>query len=243
MTREHKTPEIYLSMPHSCGYLPGRVATTLFVDPRYALDKNHFGHFMQLGFRRSGSLVYRPHCQDCTACIPVRVPVNEFTLSRRHRRTWRRNRDLAVIAKPARFDQAHFELYLRYQAGRHPGGGMDDADPNKYLQFLTGQGFETRFLEFRLHDRLIAVAVADVLPDGLSAVYTFFDPDLPERSLGTHAVLWEIEEARLLRLPYLYLGYWIKECPKMSYKSSFQPIEIYQQRRWQRLSDTRLSDT
>jgi arginine-tRNA-protein transferase len=237
MTREQKAPEIYLSMPHPCSYLPGRMATTLFVDPRYTLDKERFGRFMQLGFRRSGDLVYRPHCLDCTACIPVRIPVSEFRMRRRHRRVWNRNGDLAVVTQPPHFDRAHFELYLRYQSVRHPGGGMDDPDPRKYTQFLIGHGIETQFLEFRQARRLLAVAVMDVLPDGLSAVYTFYEPDEAARGLGVHAILWEIERARALGLPYLYLGYWIKECPKMSYKADYRPLEIYRQGRWQRLED------
>jgi arginine-tRNA-protein transferase len=236
MTREQKAPEIYLSMPHPCSYLPGRMATTLFVDPRYPLDSEHFGRFMQLGFRRSGDLVYRPHCLDCTACVPVRIPVAAFRPRRGQRRVWARNRDLQVIEHPAVFDRDHFDLYLRYQSHRHPGGGMDDPDPRKYTQFLIGQGIDTVFYEIRLDSRLLGVAVTDHLPDGLSAVYTFYDPDEVARGLGTYAILWEIERTRSLELPYLYLGYWIKECPKMAYKADYHPLEMYRQGRWQRLN-------
>jgi arginine-tRNA-protein transferase len=227
-----KSPEIFISMPHPCSYLPGKTATTLFVDPRYTLDGEKFGRFMQLGWRRSGDLVYRPHCHDCTACVPVRLPVESFNLRRRHKRIAVRNRDIQIIAQPAVYSTEHFELYQRYQKGRHPGGGMDEADPHKYLEFLTGRHVETVFYEMRLKEKLLGVAVIDHLPDGLSAVYTFYDPEEKARALGIYAVLWEIEETRKRRLPYLYLGYWIAESPKMAYKTNFQPLEAYQSGSW-----------
>jgi arginine-tRNA-protein transferase len=235
MTREQKTPEIYLSMPHPCSYLPERMATTLFVDPRYPLDMEKFGHFMQLGFRRSGDLVYRPHCPECGACVPVRVPVEAFRPNRSQRRVWKRNADLHVVEHPAVFSRRHFDLYLRYQAGRHPGGGMDDPDPQKYTQFLVGNHIQTVFYEIRQQERLLGVAVVDQLPDGLSAVYTFYEPGEKARGLGVYAILWQIECARELGLPYLYLGYWIEASPKMAYKADYSPLETYRHGQWQPL--------
>lgn len=235
MTSSHKQPEIFLSMPHACSYLPGRTATSLFLDPRQPLDSRQYAGFMRLGFRRSGDLVYRPHCRDCNACIPVRIPVNRFQPDRGQRRTWNRNRDLSVIAQPPVFRQEHFELYQRYQSARHPGGGMDDPDPQKYLNFLGARHIHTVFYEFRLSRKLLGVAVTDILPDGLSAVYTFFDPDEKRRALGVHAVLWQVEHARERQLPWLYLGYWIRECPKMSYKGHYQPLEAFLQGHWVQL--------
>lgn len=235
MSHEQQTPEIYLSMPHPCSYLPERLATTLFVDPRCTLDTGQFGRFMRLGFRRSGGLVYRPHCLDCAACIPVRLPVATFAARRGQRRVWARNRDLEIIERAASFEQEHFDLYLRYQSHRHTGGGMDDPDPGKYTQFLIGAGIETVFYEFRLHGRLLALAVTDVLPDGLSAVYTFFDPTDSERGLGVYAILTQVERARARGLPYLYLGYWIRESPKMSYKTDYRPLEMFRKGRWERV--------
>jgi arginine-tRNA-protein transferase len=236
VTREQQTPEIYLSMPHSCSYLPDRMASTLFVDPRFPLDSAQFGRFMQLGFRRSGDLVYRPHCPECGACVPVRVPVTEFRATRGQRRVWKRNGDLRVDEHPPVFSREHFDLYQRYQTQRHPGGGMDDPDPQKYTQFLVGSHMDSTFYEFRLADRLMAVAVVDQLPDGLSAVYTFYDPAELARGLGVYAVLWEIERARALGLPYLYLGYWIESSRKMAYKAGFSPLEVYRQGRWSQLA-------
>ncbi len=235
MTREHKKPEMFLSMPHPCSYLPGRVATSLFVDPRAPLDSAAYGSYMRLGFRRSGDLVYRPHCRDCQACIPVRVPVNLFQPTRSQRRILGRNTDLKVTAQAPGYDPQHFALYLRYQKTRHPGGGMDDPDPQKYTNFLLSRHVHTVFYEMRLQSRLIGVAVVDHLSDGLSAVYTFFDPHERRRGLGTFAVLWQIERARQLGLTHVYLGYLIRESQKMSYKENYHPLEAYLDGRWRLL--------
>lgn len=232
MSRQQKTPEIFISMPHPCSYLPGRTATTLFVDPREPLDAEKFAHFMRIGFRRSGDLVYRPHCRECQECVPVRIPADQFAPNRAQRRAWQRNRDVAVEPCPAIFKADHFELYQRYQRGRHPGGGMDDPDPQKYIGFLASRQIDTVFYEMRVGTRLLGVAVVDHLPDGLSAVYTFYEPAEQERGLGTFAVLWQVQQARTLGLPWVYLGYWIAESPKMSYKSNFRPLEAYLHGHW-----------
>lgn len=237
MTIRQTRPDLYLSMPHPCSYLTGRQSTILFVDPQRVLANGEYGNFVRQGFRRSGDLVYRPHCQNCTACVPVRVPVREFVPNRSQRRNWSRNSDLAVTEMPVRFDAGHFELYQRYQAARHPDSGMNDADPQKYLGFLASRQVETALYEFRQAERIIAIAVADLLPDGLSAVYTFFDPDEKERGLGVFAVLWEIDQARRRGLEYLYLGYWIEQSPKMSYKINYQPLEFYRSGQWEVAGD------
>lgn len=232
MTARESKPDLYLSMPHPCSYLPGRMSTILFVDPQRLLSDGEYGAFVRRGFRRSGDLVYRPHCQGCNACVAVRVPVRGFEATRGQRRVWNRNRDIEVVEKPARFDSEHFDLYRRYQAGRHPESGMNDADPQKYLGFLASRQVETAFFEMRAAGQLLAVAVADVLPDGLSAVYTFFDPDVPQRGLGVYAVLWEIAETARRGLDFLYLGYWIAEAAKMSYKINYRPLESLSGGHW-----------
>jgi leucyl-tRNA---protein transferase len=232
MTREHKQPEMFLSMPHPCSYLTGRVATSLFVDPRAPLDSATYASYMRLGFRRSGDLVYRPHCRDCQACIPVRVPISQFQPNRAQRRILKRNSDIKVVARAPAYDPEHFALYLRYQKHRHPGGGMDDPDPQKYTNFLLSRHVHTVFYEMRLRARLLGIAVVDHLPDGLSAVYTFFDPNENRRGLGTFAVLWQIERARQLKMAWVYLGYLIRECQKMAYKENFRPLEAYIDGRW-----------
>jgi arginine-tRNA-protein transferase len=236
MTGQQRTPDIFLSMPHPCSYLPGHTAATLFIDPRFPLDRERYGTFTRLGFRRSGDLVYRPHCPGCSACIPVRIPAARFRPSRGQRRVWKRNRDLELRAQPSEFVAEHFELYLRYQAARHPGGGMDDPDPQKYIQFLAGRRVETVFYEMRRAGRLLGVAVVDRLDDGLSAVYTFYEPAEAARSLGTYAILWEIEQARAEGLPWVYLGYWIENSRKMAYKTNFRPIEVYRNGQWSELA-------
>ena len=239
MTIRQNKPDLYLSMPHPCSYLDGRMSTILFVDPQRVLSQGEYGAFVRQGFRRSGDLVYRPHCQGCRACVAVRVPVRGFSPTRGQRRVWGRNSDMSIVENPACFEAEHFELYRRYQAGRHPDSGMNDADPQKYLGFLASCQVDTAFFELRLAGRLLGVAVVDVLPDGLSAVYTFYDPNLPKRGLGVYAVLWEIAETARRGLDYLYLGYWIAESPKMSYKTNYRPVEALQDGHWVQLTPSR----
>lgn len=224
----------YASPPHACAYLPEREAATLFADPRFPMDARIYGALAEMGFRRSGDYVYRPRCPACEECRPARIPVSDFSPNRSQRRTARRNADLTVSVLPATFHEDHYALYRRYITTRHPGGGMDQDAPERYLEFLGSRWMDTRFVEFRKEERLLMVAVVDYLPQGLSAVYTFFEPESVQRSLGTQAILWQVQEARHLGLPHLYLGYWIATCPRMAYKTRFRPLEIYQEGRWER---------
>lgn len=223
---------LFATPEHGCSYLPGRRAVTVFVDPHCPKTPEVYGRLAELGFRRSGSHVYRPRCPRCAACVPVRIPVAEFTPRRRHRRTLRRNRDLVAGTVAPAFRDEHFALYRRYLSSRHPGGGMDDPEPAQFMDFLSSSWSDTRFVEFRLDGALLAVAVCDRFPDGLSAVYTFFDPDATARSLGVYTVLWQIEHARALGLRWLYLGYYIEACQKMRYKSEYLPQEHLVGDRW-----------
>ncbi|MFQ5935173.1 MAG: arginyltransferase [Acidiferrobacterales bacterium] len=232
MTAREKEPALYVSMPHACSYLPGRVATTLFVNPQQRLDPHLFGQLARHGFRRSGDFVYRPHCRECDACVPVRVSTDSFVPNRSQRRTRRKNRDVTVRRCEAAFRQEHFDLYLGYQQARHPGGGMDERDPERYVKFLVTRHVPTDFYELRHGSRLLGVAVADILPDGLSAVYTFYDPAEAKRGLGVYAILFEIEHARYLGLPWVYLGYWIEQSSKMKYKRHFRPLQAYKHGTW-----------
>lgn len=228
---------LYLTAEHPCSYLEGLKARTLFVDPLARLDTVAYQSLVDQGFRRSGSHVYRPACRGCARCVPVRIPVGVFRPDRSQRRNWARNApDLRLVDTPAVFDPAHFALYLSYVASRHPDGSMaDDTSIESYRRFLVDPwGGETHFLELRLGDRLAGVAVTDRLVQGLSAVYTFFDPDLGDRAPGTFAVLAQIEVARRMGLKYLYLGYWIGACRKMAYKDRFRPIEAWDGREWRR---------
>lgn len=224
--------KFYQTPPHRCSYLPDRDAVTLFADPHANMDVAGYSRLAELGFRRSGSELYRPHCPDCSACVPVRVPVCEFQARRRERRILTRNQDLRVCSRDTTFRQVHFDLYARYLQARHQGAGMDQPTPEDYRRFLCSDWCTTEFVEFRRGDRLLAVAVTDVLAEGLSAVYTFFDPDQGARSLGTFTILWQINEAKRRGLPWLYLGYWIEECQKMRYKGHLRPLQALQGTHW-----------
>jgi leucyl-tRNA---protein transferase len=224
---------LYATPPHHCSYFSKRAATTIFVDPDFPRDRNLYSTLSRHGFRRSGEHLYRPHCQVCNSCIPVRVPVSKFNPNRTQKRIWRANQDLSVSSCSGELKQEHFDLYCDYLSARHKGGGMDNPSVASYRQFLMSDWANTIFYEFRLADRLLAVGVVDLLDDGLSAVYTFFDPEYAKRSLGVYVVLWEIAHAEYLHLDWLYLGYWIKDCRKMSYKIQYQPLEYYQLGQWQ----------
>ena len=224
---------LYLGHAHACGYLEGRVARMACVSPDWPMSPAGYSLLAANGFRRSGELVYRPWCEGCAACVPVRVPVAHFQPNRSQRRIARRNAGLQVIERPAAFDPAHYRLYIRYLQARHPGSDMGQAGPEDYLACLGSARFDgTRFVEFSESGRLLAVAVVDGLTDGFSAVYTFYEPGEAGRSLGVHAVLWQIEEARRRGLGYVYLGFWVAESRKMAYKAGFRPIERFTGREW-----------
>jgi len=222
----------YASPPHPCSYLPGREAITLFADPRMSMTPEIYSALSDFGFRRSGEYVYRPRCQGCSACQPCRIPVTEFAPNRSQRRTWQLNLDLTVQIMPPDHEGAYFDLYRRYMASRHADGTMNVDDEEQYRRFLTSSWSESWFVLFRHQQNLVAVAVIDRLEQGLSAVYTFYDPEEERRSLGTMAVLWQIEQAKRMGLPYVYLGYYIAESPKMAYKSRFNPLELFRDGKW-----------
>jgi arginine-tRNA-protein transferase len=227
--------KVYTTYPHSCSYLQDQEATTLFVDPRQEVDQALYSNLSVLGFRRSGNHLYRPHCGSCDACIPARIPVRDFSPNRTQRRALRRNDDLEVELTGDIRDQSAFDLYRRYIEARHADGDMYPPDREQYQSFLDNAWECTRYYRFYDGGRLIAIAVVDELLDGLSAIYTFFDPDLDVRSLGRYAILWQVQRAREQELDYLYLGYWIRGCRKMAYKSEYRPLEIYVNGRWSSL--------
>ena len=226
---------LYATPAHECSYFDKRQAVTLFADPEHPKDAWLQGLLTEQGFRRSGRHLYRPRCPSCAACEAVRVPARRFRPSRSQRRTWRRNRDLRVEVRDQAFLEEHYALYVRYVTGRHPGGGMDDPTPAKYEDFLLCPWSETRLLEFRDGDELVAVAVSDRLPNALSAVYTFYAPELVSRGLGVYAVLWQIEAARRADLDWLYLGYAIDGCRKMDYKRLYRPQQRLRDGEWTEL--------
>ncbi|WP_415358143.1 arginyltransferase [Halioglobus sp. Uisw_031] len=232
MTSSLRDIKVYTTYPHSCSYLDDQEATTLFVDPRQPVDKALYSQLSALGFRRSGDHIYRPHCAHCEACIPARIPVCEFTRSRGQKRIWQRNQDLRIVCTDEISDDEAFDLYRRYISLRHFDGDMYPAEREQFEAFLNNVWDCTRYFRFYDKATLVAVAVVDALEDGLSAIYTFFDPGVAKRSLGVYAILWEVEQARELGLEYLYLGYWIKNCQKMAYKSDYRPLQVYVKNRW-----------
>lgn len=217
---------------HECSYLPDREATTLFVDPTATIDTDLYTELSAAGFRRSGEHIYRPYCEGCMACIPVRVDVQKFKLARRQKRSLKTNHDIVVKRQTPYFNETYYLLYKRYIAARHADGDMYPASRDQFTSFLVEGRKEAIFFEMQIDRELAAVAVVDQLNDGLSAIYTFFDPGLSKRGLGSFAVLWIIEEARRLGLPYVYLGYWIKECQKMSYKMEYKPLQMFINNHW-----------
>jgi arginine-tRNA-protein transferase len=224
--------KFYATQPHSCSYLPEEQATTLFLDPSQPMDVQVYADLSDMGFRRSGDHLYRPHCQNCSACVPARIPVDLFVPNRQQKRIFKRNADLEVRSTKPHFTEEYFDLYQRYIEQRHADGDMFPPSRDQFSTFLVRDLKFCRFFEFRLEKRLLAVAVTDMLPNGLSAVYTFYEPGEERRSLGRYAILWQIAEAARLRLHAVYLGYWIKNCQKMNYKTQYRPIELLTNQRW-----------
>ncbi len=224
--------ELYASPPHTCSYLPEQQAVQAFIDPALELNPRIYSLLSRQGFRRSGNFIYRPQCGECQACIPVRLPVAEFRLSRSQKRIVKRNRDLRVEMEPATVREDDYKLYERYITLRHPDGDMYPPSFQQYRKFLLADWCPSLFLRFYEGDSCIAVMVADQLDDGLSAVYSFFEPDQNRRSLGSLSILQLIAAAKESNLAYVYLGYYVRDCHKMSYKINYRPLEIYKQGRW-----------
>ena len=224
----------YQTLPHACSYLDDQEASTLFLDPQQTVTAEIYDALTQLGFRRSGQHLYRPQCDACNACQSVRVRVADFKPSRQQNRAFKRNQDLSWKLVPTDFNQEHYQLYERYLNSRHADGDMYPPSEEQFKNFLLVNQRWSNLVEFRDPDgKLVAVAAVDQLQDGLSAIYTFFDPEEKNRSLGVFAILWQLKQASIMQLPYVYLGYWIKACRKMNYKQDYQPLEILNKQVWQ----------
>ena len=222
----------FASTPEPCSYLADRKSVSAFANPHMDMDMETYNELIRHGFRRSGGYIYRPHCPHCQECISVRVPIKQHRFSRNEKRAIRRNSDIKINIMPGRFRDEHFDLYRRYISSRHNEGSMANPSKSDYHRFLICDWTDTLFFEYRLNRILIAVAVCDVTDSGLSAVYTFFDPDYTERSPGHFAILNQIDESCKRDLDYLYLGYWIRDCDKMSYKRRYKPLEAYLNEQW-----------
>ena len=222
----------YSSLPHPCSYLPDHEAVTLFVDPEAKMSMSTYQILSQVGFRRSGEHVYRPHCGSCRLCVPVRVSVKTFVPNRSQRRCQQRNEDIKLAMRPAEFNAAHFRLYRRYMQARHPGGSMDSNDPQAYHRVISATWSNTVLYEFSLEEKILAVAVVDQCNDSLSAVYSYYDPEEYRRSLGVFAILSQIQQAHDTGREWVYLGYWNPKSPKMDYKTRYQPLEYFDGLAW-----------
>ncbi|QDX82829.1 arginyltransferase [Denitratisoma sp. DHT3] len=229
--------QFYATAPYGCSYLPGRVARSQVATPAHLIDSELFGQLLRAGFRRSGAFTYRPHCDGCQECHPVRIPVAAFHPDRSQRRARQQHQNLVAIERPLVFREEHYQLYQRYQVARHQGGGMDQDSRDQYSHFLLQSHVDSHLVEFREREELRMVSIIDVISDGLSSVYTFYDPDIAPSSFGTYAVLWQIAQCRRLGLPHVYLGYWIRDSRKMAYKARYHPLEILHKGQWQPLEN------
>ncbi|MBU3601127.1 arginyltransferase [Polynucleobacter sp. AM-25C3] len=231
--------QFYATAPYPCSYLPGKTARSQVATPSHLIHSDLYGELVNAGFRRSGLYTYRPYCDECNACTATRIPVKHFEPNRSQRRSWKKHIGLDIRVLNLGYQEEHYQLYQLYQNERHASSDMDQDDQDQYMQFLLQSRVNSRIVEFRdgAHDphpgRLRMVSMIDILDQGISSVYTFFDTSNTSTSYGSFSILWQIQQALELDLPYLYLGYYIKDSEKMSYKAKYQPIEGLIDDRWQ----------
>ncbi len=235
--------QFYVTTGYTCGYLPNKLAQSLIATPQHLIDAHVYSGLIQQGFRRSGKFAYRPHCENCRECVPVRVKLKGFVPSRSQKRAFKQHQNLTTTILPIAYHEEHYALYAAYQEARHAEPeknaekiSQKDVEAEKieqYKSFLCQTNVESVMMEFRENGQLKMVSVIDIVLDGISAVYTFYDTSDTHASLGTYNVLWQIEWAKTLNFPYLYLGYWIRDSKKMAYKQNYKPLEMLIDGEWQ----------
>ena len=235
--------QFYVTTGYTCGYLPNKLAQSLIATPQHLIDAHIYSGLIQQGFRRSGKFAYRPHCESCRECIPVRVMLSDFVPNRSQKRAFKHHQNLTTTILPIAYHEEHYELYAAYQAARHAESEQNPEQESEriteiekieqYQSFLCQTNVESVMVEFRENNQLKIVSVIDIVLDGISAVYTFYDTSDPHASLGTYNVLWQVEWAKTLNFPYLYLGYWIRDSKKMAYKQNYKPLEMLIDGEWQ----------
>ncbi len=224
----------YLTEQYSCSYIKGFQARSQVASPPQSINYSSYNDLIKSGFRRSGIFSYKPHCDKCKSCVPIRIPIQRFVPNKTQKRTATRlEKTLSYQSEDLSFKEEHFLLYKQYQAIRHPGSGMDQDDRDQYTQFLLASNVKTELVTFRdKFKTLKMVCIFDILENGISSVYTFFSPNEKSTSYGTYGILWQIEECRKRELSFLYLGYWIDQSSKMAYKTKFRPYQILDKGSW-----------
>ena len=243
MTQHVPTRQLrfFMTAVAPCPYLPGMTERKVFANLPFTDGAHVNDELTHAGFRRSQNIAYRPACEGCDACVSVRLPVPEFRFSRSQRKVLSRNADLSRDLVEAEATTEQFDLLKRYLTTRHPGGGMTDMTWADYVAMVEDTAVRTHLIEYRLPSSdggpgdLIAVTLADLLSDGLSMVYSFFEPTIVKRSLGVFAILDHVRQAATVRLPFVYLGYWVQGSTKMDYKANFRPMEVLRPLGWMRL--------
>ncbi len=231
-TSDIESLQFFQTQAHPCSYIDQQYASTLFLNPKQKIDTSLYSQLSEYGFRRSGTHIYKPMCANCDACIPIRIPVSLFKPSKQQKRTWRRNQDLSISIVKTIDTQEHYALYEDYINQRHSDGDMYPPSQEQFRSFLTSGWESVRYYEVRDSGKLIAVSVSDIMDNGIAAVYSYYSPNLAKRSLGNFLILFLIEQAKVYRLQAVYLGYWIKSCQKMNYKSAYRPLEIQNGSQW-----------
>ena len=226
-----KALQFYATAPYPCSYLEDHEARSQVATPPQLINTKVYSELIRAGFRRSGQFTYRPYCDQCKSCVATRIPVQQFVPNRSQKRAFLKHTPLEAKILPLEFIAEHFDLYHRYQLSRHAnqidGNSVENTEDeeDQYRQFLVQSHIDSYMVEFRENGILRMVSVIDIVSDGLSSVYTFFDTSQEKASYGTYGILWQIEKAKELQLKYVYLGYYIQQSPKMSYKIRFKPIE------------------